>query len=135
MIVSGGAVLVIRPPVRYCPADSEGVNRRCSGCFQGFGALIERRPGGENIIDDQDRAASHFACIRHMEGISDILEAFFPIQPRLRFRPALSDQNVKADRQTQPAPTNLGKESGLIEASLLQTFDMERNGKNHIHSG
>jgi hypothetical protein len=70
-----------------------------------------------------------------MEGILDIMQALFSIQARLRFRPALPDQDIEIDRKAKPMAKSLSEQSRLIEASLSQSFHMKGNGEDHLHNG
>jgi hypothetical protein len=69
-----------------------------------------------------------------MEGVPDIPESFFAIEASLGLGPNLPDKGMKEDREAEPAPEFPGKESRLIETSLPQTFHMEWNGKDQLHS-
>ncbi len=101
------------------------MNLQDAGCAQGLGAFIEGRPGGEDIINEEHATSFDLAGNRHLEGILDILQALFPVQTRLRFRPALSDEDLELDRKAKLTAKSFREQPSLVEASLSQTFHME----------
>lgn len=118
--------------IGQCPADRESVYCRSSGCFERLRTLVERRPGGENIINDEDRAVSYSRCIRNMESIFDVCEALQAIQARLRFRRDFPHKNIVTHGKTDPAAKDSCQQPGLVEASLPQSFQMKGDGKNNV---
>jgi len=108
------------------------VNFRGPCFFEGFGAFTERRPRGEDIVDDENASVFDPGTIRHQKGVLDILQALFAIQARLRFGPALPDKDVIANGTVNQATKSPGEQSSLIEASLLQTPHMQGDREDQV---
>ncbi len=108
------------------------MNFRGPGVFQRFGTFIERRPGGIDIIDDENATTFDRAGVLHLEGIFDVPKALLPVEARLRFRPNTPDQDIEMHRTTHSAPESFGKQTRLVEASLLNSPHMEGDREDHV---
>jgi len=108
------------------------MNFRGSGGFQRLGAFVECRPGGVDIIDDENATTFDRAGVPHMEGIFDVPKALLPVEARLWFGPNPPDEDIEMHRTTHPAPESFGKQARLVEASLLKSPQMEGDRKDHV---
>ena len=86
--------------------------------FQRLRTFVEGRSSGEDIVNDENTHAFHFADIRHPECVSDILQSLFTIEARLRLCPAFPGEDLKKHGETNQVPEGFGKKSGLIETPL-----------------
>jgi len=124
--------LPIRLRFRQSPSHRQGMYLSRAGAFKSLGAFINGRACCKNVIDEENALALDGGGIGHKKGIFYVLKTFLPIQPRLRLGPMFSHQRIEVNAKTDATAQSLGEQSRLIEASLPQSLDVERNRQDEL---
>ena len=117
------------------PGQREDVNLLRPGFPQNLRALLDRRPGGENIVNEQEMLLGDRLHSADLECAADILLPFRPRELSLGFgvAGALEGSEIQGNGM-HPADT-AGQEERLIESPLTEAPGMKRNAEDPLEIG
>ena len=83
---------------RLASGDADGADAGSSGPVQDAGALVERGPGGQHVIDENEVFVFHGGIVAHMKGVVQVFHTLGAVEGGLGFGAANSLQALQ-DRE------------------------------------
>ena len=114
------------------PGDGKGFNpcRTCS--FQGLRAFVEGGSGGMHVVNQENAPAGDFFLLGNSKGPFQVGAPCAAVEFCLGWSGTVSFEQIDLDGFAPAGQADAAKEQCLVETTLTQALEVERNRNNNI---
>jgi hypothetical protein len=113
-------------PKMSASGDGHCADRFGAGRTQDEGALVQGRPGGQDIVEEHQMFAAHIATLAQRECVAQVLHSFLSVVPRLSVGVS-SPFKTAQDRKPCPFGESFGESLGLVESAFSESSRVKRH--------